>query len=320
MIDVCICTHNPRRDILSLVLTSLAQQSVGDGAFRVLVVDNASSPPLVDSMLDPLRKIRVQVRLSREPILGVSRARLRAASETSGYWVLFVDDDNELFPSYIAEGLEFIKRHPEVGCFGGKLLLARNLNPSRWVVPFLPYLGIKDIGDETQIGKSENWEQWEPPTAGAFVCRPLLDEYRKQSMQGNEVFRLGRQGRNNLASCEDSLIMRNAYRMNLSNAYYPALALYHHLEPSRFRLRYLVRLMYGYGVSHAVLDSILKGPQLVSSCYANGSSLFKMLCWVFGSTSKKSLVLAVGKIAYHLGAWREHSKQKQLLKGVELNG
>ena len=41
MIDVCICTHNPRRDILALVLNSLARQTIENGAFRVLVVDNA---------------------------------------------------------------------------------------------------------------------------------------------------------------------------------------------------------------------------------------------------------------------------------------
>lgn len=308
MIDVCICTHNPRLDILLLVLNSLAQQNVGSRVFRVTIVDNASNPPLPDSMLEPLRKDGVEVKLVQEPIPGVSRARLRAVAETNGYWVLFVDDDNELPPNYIAEGLAFIKQHPEVGCFGGKLLLAKNLNPSRWVVPFLPYLGIKDIGDETLIGKSESWEQWEPPTAGAFVCRPLMDEYRKQSIRGNEVFRLGRQGRNSLASCEDSLIMRNAFRLNLSNAYYPGLTLHHHLDPRRFDFRYLIRLLHGYGVSHVILESILKGCQPVPNYYANMGAFFKTLLWVFGSERKKSLAFAIGQIAYHIGARREHLK------------
>lgn len=311
MIDVCICTHNPRRDILSLVLNSLARQSVGAG-FRVLVIDNASSQLLLDSMLEPVRKIGATARLVQEPSLGISRARLRAVVETSSDWVLFVDDDNELSPNYIAEGLAFIQQHPEVGCFGGKLLLAKNLNPARWVVPFLPYLGIKDVGDETLIGRSERWEPHEPPTAGAFVCRRVLDEFHKRSLEGNEVFRLGRQGRHKLSSCEDSLIMRDAYRLNLSNAYYPKLVLYHHLEPRRFRFRYLVRLMHGYGVSHVILESILRGRQSVPYHYAYKKSFLKTLLW--GISKCNNPAFATGLVAYHIGARREHLRQRRLFK------
>lgn len=315
MLDVCICTHNPRIDVLSLVLQSLVRQDVGTEAFRVIIIDNASYPTLPHSMLEPLRKVGLDVRLLQEPVLGVSRARLRAVRETNAYWVLFVDDDNELSASYISRGLAFIKHHPEIGCFGGKLLLARNLNPPRWAAPFLPYLGIKDIGEETLIGRSENWEHWEPPTAGAFVCRPLLDEYLKQSMQNDEVHQLGRQGRNNLASCEDSLIMRNAFRLNLSNAYHPVLMLHHHLDPKRFRFRYLVRLLYGYGRSHVMLESILKGRQAAPIYYANIGAFFMMLIWRFIGSCRHSVAFAIGQVAYSLGARHEYLKEGTTVQG-----
>lgn len=309
VIDVCICTHNPRRDIFSLVLNSLVHQSAGKEEFRVLVVDNASIPPISDSRLEVLRKAGVEARLVREPLTGISRARLRAASETDGNWILFVDDDNELSSNYLSEGLIFICQYPEVGCFGGRLLLAENLKPQRWAIPFLPYLGIKDIGDEILIGKSECWGQWEPPTAGAFICRPLLEEYRKQAMVGLDVHKLGRRGRNDLASCEDSLIMRNAFRLNLSNAYNPKLVLHHHLDPRRFSFSYLIKLLRGYGVSHVILESILRGRQSVPTYYASVQAFMKTLLWVFLSERKKSLAFALGQVAYHIGAYQEHLKQ-----------
>ncbi len=262
-IEVYICTHNPRREILAVAVDSIARQSVGPEALCVLLVDNASEPALPDSVLEPLRKAGIQARLVQESIPGISRARMRAVTETNGDWILFVDDDNELTPDYVAEGLAFIAKHPGVGCFGGKLLLPETLKPALWVVPYLPYLGIKDIGDKTLIGSAEKWEPWEPPTAGAFVCRTLLDAYRRQSEQGKDVFALGQRG-SVLLRCEDSLIMRNSYYLNLANAYYPRLSLRHHLDPRRFDFRYLVRLLYGYGVSHVVLESILRGPQPVS--------------------------------------------------------
>jgi glycosyltransferase involved in cell wall biosynthesis len=314
MIDVCICTHNPRQEILLLTLQSLAQQSVGKEFFRVLVVDNASVQPLSEAVLDPLRKVNIAARLIQEPSLGVSRARLRAGIETNGGWVLFVDDDNELSPHYIAEGLDFIQGHPEVGCFGGRLLLAKNLSPPKWALPFLPYLGIKDIGDEILLGISQNYEKWEPPTAGAFVCRPLVEKYIEQANNRKEIFRLGRQGRMNLSSCEDSLIMRNAYHLNLCNAYNPKLFLFHHLDPRRFRFAYLIRLLYGYGVSHIILESILKGPQPIPNCYSKMSSFIKTLVWASGAASKQSIAFGMGQIAYHIGARYEYFQQEHQIQ------
>jgi hypothetical protein len=205
--------------------------------------------------------------------------------------------------------MAFAQANPQVGCFGGKLLLAPHLSPPAWVVPFLPYLGIKDLGDETLMGRSGKWERWEPPTAGAFVKRPLLDAYRAQSARGETLARLGRKGRGNLASCEDSLIMRNADALGLANAYYPGLVLRHHLDPRRFAFRYLIRLLYGYGVSHVVLESVLAGPQPVPPYYESLNLFARTIYWIFRQERRHSLAYAVGQVAYHFGARREHLRQ-----------
>jgi hypothetical protein len=68
---------------------------------------------------------------------------------------------------------------------------------------------------------------------------------------------LGRKGNSSLLSCEDSLLARLAYRAGYSCSYQPSLRLYHYLPASRFRLKYLVRLLYGLGRSYVLLDRIL---------------------------------------------------------------
>lgn len=312
MIDVCLCTHNPRPEILTKVLASIQNQTVGGETFRFLIVDNASSPPLDESLLAQFTKHGIEARIVREPKPGIARARLRAILETEGEWLLFVDDDNELMPDYIAEGIKFASMHADVGCFGGKLLLAPDMCPATWVEPFLPYLAIKDIGEEPVFGKSASWGAWEPPTAGAFIKRPVLAMYKQRADNDKNLFKLGRTGKRNLSSCEDSLIMRGAFSLGLANSYNPKMILYHHLDAKRFNLKYLIRLMYAYGVSHVVLESLLNGRQYIPVYYSSGKHFLKLLLGALRGGAKQSLAFGIGMVAYHLGTRSEHLRQEMV--------
>ena len=67
----------------------------------------------------------ITARIVCEPELGLYAARHRAIRETDGDWIIFVDDDNELRPDYVSEGVRFISEHPEVGCFGVSFFFRR---------------------------------------------------------------------------------------------------------------------------------------------------------------------------------------------------
>lgn len=308
MIDLCICTHNPRREIFERVLASVENQTAAPSLFRVLVIDNASSPPIPEDSLSRLRRKGICARIVREPRTGTIFARLSAVSETSTPWLLFVDDDNELAANYVTEGIRFIEEHPEVGCFGGKLLLADYLDPPAWAWPFLPFLAIKDLGGEPVIGKIAEWQPCEPPGAGAFVHRKLLDEFRRYVESNPSAQRLGASAARGMAFGEDSLMMRCAIRFDLANGYNPRMALHHHLLPARFRLRHLIKMMYAYGVSQMVLESILKGSG-IPHYYRSLPRFLSMLCFVAAKEIRKSAAFAIGMIAWHCGARRECLRQ-----------
>ena len=80
-LDVCICTHGPRAEALAPTIAALARQTAAP-AFRVLLVDNPTEPPIPDAVLDPLRAGGIPARMVREPVLGNASARLRAIAET----------------------------------------------------------------------------------------------------------------------------------------------------------------------------------------------------------------------------------------------
>jgi FkbM family methyltransferase len=308
-VDVCICTHNPRPEVLAIAIRALVRQTVAPGAFRVLVVDNASNPPLREEILAPLRAAGIEAALAREETPGVIHARLHAARKVRAPWCLFVDDDNELADDYVAEGLAFAARRSYVGCFGGKLLLAANLRPPKWAEPFLGYLGIKDEGDQVIVGDTARWGPWEPPGAGSWVRREQLQAFVARVERDERTRGLGRTRRDGLASREDSLIAYAAHELGLLAAYNPRLWLLHHLDPARFRARYLFRLLHGYGTSHVHFEAVKRPPGAAPARTPRqyrGFRFVKHLLKHFNRARKQSLAFGIGIFRYHQGIREAH--------------
>ncbi|HET6413013.1 MAG TPA: glycosyltransferase [Anaeromyxobacter sp.] len=266
-LDVVICTHTPRASVLDRVIEALARQTARPPAFRVLLIDNASSPPVAQSVLNPLSRAGIDARIVVEPVLGLPYARLRALAETTSNWVLFVDDDNELAERFVEEGLAFLEAHRRVGAFGGKLLLPSGLALPAWKTPFLTYLGIKDAGDSVLESTSDNWGPWEPPGAGLFVRREVLQAYADRVSRDPRGLLLGRRGNKVLSSCDDSFLVRQAPRLGFALAYVPQLKLVHHLEPHRLRYSMLLRLLVAFGSSLALLDALVHESAIVPPQY-----------------------------------------------------
>ena len=311
MVAVCICTHNPAPGGWSVIVGALAAQTAPAGSFHVVVVDNASSPPMDDRWIQPLHDAGIAARIVREPAPGLSRARLKAIAETDDEWLIFVDDDNELAPDYVANAIAFAADHPDVGCFGGRLLLPPALKPEPWVRPFLPSLGIRDYGDAViESHDRDNWGEWEPAGAGAVVHRRVLEEYVRRSQAAPEFFELGRSGRWGLASCDDSLMMRGAVRVGLGSAYVPSLVLRHHLHPKRFRFTYLMRLMFGYGQSYVRLDRILYGDVPVPKEYSKLRRTWRQMKWRWLQYAAFPWQMRLGQLLSDLGRYVEFNRRR----------
>ena len=255
-IEICLCTHNPRRATLDLVLRSIAAQNVPAGEVRFLLVDNASSPAVPEAVLAPLRERGFSCRLVQEHRLGIFHARNRAMRESNLPLILWVDDDTEFPPDHVAKCLAIARQHPEIGCFGGKLRLGPECQYPAWTVSLHPWLAIIDRGEEPITNKTDQWGHWEPPTAGAVVRRAVITCYLDFVDRLPPAYSIGQVGGENLMRGEDSLLMRMADRAGYASSYQPSLWGFHHLDHRRFRLRFLLRLLYGYGRSYVRLERI----------------------------------------------------------------
>jgi len=302
MLQVCLCTHNPRPEIFHKVLTALRRQT-RRASLELVIVDNASQPPIQEWACRNALGPEIRLRIEREPKLGVAAARARAVETTTTDWVLFVDDDTELLPDYVEQGLKIIADNPTVGCFGGKLAVPDYLSPARWTRPLLPFLAIKDLGEEAMTSLADEWRLCEPPTAGACVRRPVLNRYLTAMRVNQLAPSLGRKGRSGLRSGEDMLMMRGAYALGLSVSYQPALKLIHHLHPNRLRFSYLLRLMWGHGRTLFILDRIAgaNGGRTVAPAQRSTVSALRMLFRSTASEMQKSLRYGCCVLAFRLG-------------------
>src|SRR5436189_3059393 len=108
--------------MLDATLTALArQQPVAAGAWSCVVVDNNCT----DSTAHVVERHCTEgaipgLRSVREPIQGLTPARLRGVRSSAAPWIAFVDDDCILEPDWVAEALSFARTYPDVGAFGGR--------------------------------------------------------------------------------------------------------------------------------------------------------------------------------------------------------
>lgn len=310
-IDVCICTHNPRRDIFEIVLNSLVNQTLSKENYEVWIIDNNSNPPLRKSDFYLLEAGEVKVNLIQEKRTGLSYARWCAYEVTKSEIIVFVDDDNELTENYLEKAFNIFIDNNNLGCFGGKLLLPEYIKYPQWIKVILPYLGIKDLGEEIISNCANYWGEWEPAGAGVVIHRKVLDLYVERLKNIPQATELGHKGNNGLLSCDDSLMMRGAYELGFLCSYQPSLVLKHHINPKRFNFFYLVKLLNGYGRSYVILETILGNNLPNFNWHSSIKTVIKNCLYRIKIKETKSIFHLILMIAWDLGYFYQ-LKQKEV--------
>ncbi|MBM3853727.1 MAG: glycosyltransferase family 2 protein, partial [Verrucomicrobia bacterium] len=171
VISVVLPTRNPHRGRLARTLDGLAQQTLAVPAWELIVVDNASSPPLAarpdSNLIDPARIVV-------EPHVGLTRARLRGIAEARGEIIVFVDDDNVLAPDYLGQVHRLMSVCLNSGAAGGRVVAEWESPPPAWTSPFLGLLALSDHGGTRLVAPGAPdapWPHFAPVGAGLAVRR-----------------------------------------------------------------------------------------------------------------------------------------------------
>ena len=301
-ISVIICTHNPNLELLECTLECLRKQDF-DGAWEVILVDNKS-----DNEVNPTKIFAgfpAECKLVVEPRLGLTFARCRGIQTAQANVLCFVDDDNMLEPSYLLSAIKVANAEAALGVWGGKALPELKVKPSKLVEYYLPFFGIRDVGERALTGSGAAWGEWEPIGAGMVVRREVAESFVQFVEDTDDACGLGRAG-NSLLSGEDSLFSRIAARLGFSVGYRPELSLVHVMPRERLNVWYLMRMLKGHGRTHFVLEQIA-GQAEHPVCDIGNVDLIKRFLHRMKSPG---LMEAIGHLWWDLG-YRDQRKEAE---------
>jgi glycosyltransferase involved in cell wall biosynthesis len=248
--SVIVCSHNPRPENLRHTLNSLKLQLLQVDRWELILVDNASVPPISDSSDLTWHP---NARHIREEELGLTPARLRGIRESYSDLLVFVDDDNVLGSDYLEAALDVAGKHSHIGAFGGSIRGDFEIPPPDWIRPYLPGLAISEISKDC-------WSNFllgsngVPYGAGLCVRRSVAENYSSK-VQTNPLRKaLDRVG-GGLGSGGDNDLVWCAIDLGMGVGRFANLLLTHLVPADRLTVQYVVRLYSGFAASSFILTS-----------------------------------------------------------------
>ena len=244
-LSVVLCTHNPRLDYFRRVLAALGAQTLPRKGWELLIIDNASTPPVAERLDSPDARIII------ESSLGLTHARLAGIRESKGDVLVFLDDDNLLAEDYLAVALEIAERWPRLGTWGGQALPEWEEEPEEWTRRYWNWIGVRELPRDLWSNLPNDLTT-HPFGAGMCVRREVAEAYALALNADPFRRSLGRTG-SQLIGSEDSDLCFTASDLRLGNGLFRRLKLTHLIPRSRVREEYLLRLVEALTFSHTIL-------------------------------------------------------------------
>lgn len=239
LISIIVCTYN-REKYLAGVLKSLKNQT--SASFEIIVINNNSS----DNTLTVCENFKTKnpkiiFKYFTETKQGLSHAKNRGIDESSGNFVVFVDDDAYVNKEYVENILQFTNSNPAAKVIGGKIIPVYENKPS-WVSSYLePIFGKLDMGEEIKFFEGNKF----PFGGNSGAKKEIFDRFGKFNPK------LGRQGNKMLASEEKDFYNR-IKTGGIKMYYLPKMILFHHAPTERTTPEFVKKQAIGIGRSERI--------------------------------------------------------------------
>ncbi len=251
-VTVAICTWN-RAPLLRSALESLRAHEVPEGVrFELLVVDNGSSDETSEVLRENAGALPLRVVCEPEP--GLSRARNRAIAEARGELLIWIDDDVQVEPGWLAAYLDASRRHPDASFFGGAALPWFEQPPPAWIAE--SWTELADVWAIRLLPEEPApIDRRRLPVGANFAIRTAVQ--RRHAYDP----RLGRH-KKDLTSGEETAMLRQLLAEGKTGWWVPAARVRNWIPAERLAEPHLRRIWFGQGCERALTRSGAPRPRL----------------------------------------------------------
>ncbi len=166
-----LCTYN-RAALLERVLDACFEQSAGDDAYEIILVDDGSTDATPQTIERARARATCAFTVVTQPNSGLARGRNAGIERARGERIIFIDDDVLPLPNFVEEHLRGAERHPGSIVRGGAIEAesADDLPPPIWSIKnysgnyfwttnvSVPLATIRGIGAFDESFSEYGWE------------------------------------------------------------------------------------------------------------------------------------------------------------------
>lgn len=249
-LSLILCTYNPRIQYLTRIFDALNSQSLSIETWELLLIDNGSDNEVLSNYSFDWHP---NYKYIHEEKLGLTQARIRGIKESNSDLLVFVDDDNELYPDYLENAQKISQEYPFLGAWGGQCIPEFEDQPPEWTKPYWIGLAIREFNEDKW---SNLVNQYETTPCGAGMCiRRNVAEYYIKLVKNDPIrITMDREG-NKLISYGDSDMAFTACDMGYGIGLFTGLKLKHLMPKERFREEYLLKLVEACSYSQVIVES-----------------------------------------------------------------
>lgn len=257
-VSVAICTYNPTLSYITKCIQAIedALMHVNSDHEILLIDNNSNNNFLLDNLINNLIQ-KLNIKIIHEGHQGLTNARLKAISISTGDYVVFVDDDNVVASNFISNGIKIAETYPFIGAFSGNVHLKFEEQPKPYLNNYLGLLVQRKLSKDEWSNQYFN-NSTMPCGAGLWVKKEVSKYYLELNRSNRRELisdRIGEElssgGDNDLAMCAIDLGFGVGLFMNLS--------VDHLISKKRVQEKYLLKLNEGIEYSAIILKYVRTG-------------------------------------------------------------
>ncbi|MDN3584407.1 glycosyltransferase [Mucilaginibacter flavus] len=245
-VSVLICCYNGSMNLPETLKHLALQEVPADIPWEIIVIDNASTDSTAIVAKKEWEKYDVALSgfsILSQPLPGKNHAFDMGLKAAKYDFVLTCDDDNWLFPDYIARTFRIMSGNPEIGALGGCAIYEPQQPANKEVEEFTYYFVN---GPQTWV-ETDHWVYGAGSSYRKSILIELLDK-------GWQQITSGRKGKS-LICGEDSeicfMIYLRGYKVVADND----LKFRHFVPLKRQKIDYITNLSFWISYSHVLMNS-----------------------------------------------------------------